>query len=436
MMRRSSLLTVRRAPRGRAATAPAPAALSAPSPSSLPRPTAAGHPTRAPLACLLLALTALACAGKDGAPAGSAGTAGAQPAAGAPAGATSGTPAGRRVMEFPVEVAPVAAQPVEYTINAVGSLEAFEVVAVTARVGGVVERVRFREGDAVATDTVLVEIEPERFGLAVTQAEATLARAEAETREAESGLARRQSVNEKNPALVREEDLETWQTRLAVARANAAQARAALELAKLNQRDALVRPPVAGVVQSRTVQTGQYVQPGSVLATLVRRDPLLLRFEVPEREAEPLRVGLVVRFALAAGGERYTARISHVAAAAKEGSRSVAVTALVEDSQKADLRPGAFAEVTVPIGNRGDAPVIPMTAVRPSERGFLAYVVDGNVARERVLDLGLRTAQGLVEVRSGLASGELLVVRGAEALRDGAQVKIAGGASESPPPTR
>ncbi len=57
--------------------------------------------------------------------------------------------------------------------------------------------------------------------------------------------------------------------------------------------------------------------------------------------------------------------------------------------------------------------------MRPSERGFLAYVVEDDKAHERVLELGLRTADGMVEVREGLKPGERLVVRGAEALKDG-----------------
>ena len=71
--------------------------------------------------------------------------------------------------------------------------------------------------------------------------------------------------------------------------------------------------------------------------------------------------------------------------------------------------------------------MIPQTAVRPSERGFLAFVVEDGRARERVLALGLRTADGRVEVREGLKPGEQLVVRGAEALSDGATVRVAEG---------
>ena len=85
-----------------------------------------------------------------------------------------------------------------------------------------------------------------------------------------------------------------------------------------------------------------------------------------------------------------------------------------------------FAEVTVPVGSAERAVVAPQTAIRPSERGFLAYVIEGDVARERVLALGMRTEDGLVEVKRGLAAGELVVIRGAEALKDGTKVKLSG----------
>jgi membrane fusion protein (multidrug efflux system)/multidrug efflux system membrane fusion protein len=102
----------------------------------------------------------------------------------------------------------------------------------------------------------------------------------------------------------------------------------------------------------------------------------------------------------------------------------VAITAQIDDERRLELRPGSFAQVTVPVGSSAESPVIPQTAVRPSERGFLAYVVEGDVARERELTLGLRTADGRVEVRSGVKPGEQLVVRGGEALREGVKVKV------------
>ncbi|WP_437902654.1 efflux RND transporter periplasmic adaptor subunit [Sorangium sp. So ce327] len=326
-------------------------------------------------------------------------------------------------LSFPVEVVPVAAERVEYAVPAVGAVEAFEQVQLTARVAGVVEAVRFMEGAEVKAGQVLVEIDPARYNLAVRAARATLDRMTATQAEAAAGLERREA--EGADGVFSKEDVASWRSRAATTAAQVAEAKVAVDQALLNLRDAYVRAPIQGKIQTRTVQTGQHVPVGTVLATLLRRDPLLLRFQIPAADAPRVRPDMEARFTVKGDARTYSARLTHVADAADPATRMVAVTGEVQGEGKELLRPGTFAEVTVPVGASGDAPVIPLTSVRPSERGFLAYVVDGTTARERVLSLGLRTPDGRVEVKSGLSVGELLVTRGAEALREGAQVRIA-----------
>ncbi len=350
-------------------------------------------------------------------------------------GGPGGPGGGRGPRPFPVEVQRVSSRNVTYTVTAVGSVEAFEEVQVTARVSGVVEKVRFTEGQVVKAGLPLVEIEPQRYQLAVGAAKATLDKAEAALADAKAGLARREQAGKDNPGLVPGEEIETWRTRVLTAQADIAAGKVALNRAQLDLRDAYVRAPVAGVLQTRTVRTGQYVQPGTVLGTLVQREPLLLRFDVPSREAAGLSPGVQVEFTTGTSAEDakpYTARIVLVSASADQATRMVPVTAEVNDERLEALRPGAFARVTVHMGDQADAVVIPQIAVRPSERGFLAFVVVNGKAEERVLDLGMRTADGMVEVRSGLNQGEELVLRGAEALSQGAPVmtgKVPGAAS-------
>jgi multidrug efflux system membrane fusion protein len=336
----------------------------------------------------------------------------------------AGGKGGGKSMEFPVEVQPVESRLVEYSVTAVGSLDAFERVAVTARVAGAVERILFTEGQMVQKGQTLVEVEPQRYRLAVGAAEATVQKALAGKAEAEAGYARRQAASEKNPGLIRGEEIETWRTKVQSTAAEVAQAQSALDTARLNLRDAFVRAPVSGVIQTRTVETGQYVPVGTVLASLMRRDPLLLRFQIPEGEATPVHAGMIARFNIAEDTTTHEARITHVAAAASQASRMVDVTANVVNPNRPELRPGAFARVVVPVGSSREAPVVPQTAIRPSEKGFLAYVVHDGIAQQRILTLGMRTADGQVEVKNGLAAGETLVIRGAEALRDGAKVKV------------
>jgi RND family efflux transporter MFP subunit len=268
--------------------------------------------------------------------------------------------------------------------------------------------------------------------LAVESARATFEKADAARAEAEAGLARREGATSRNAGIIPAEEIETWRTRLRTATAELAEAKAALEQAELNLRDAFVRAPVGGTIQTRSVQTGEFVQPGRALATLLRRDPLLLRFTVPEQDARGLQPGQMASFRVRESSRTYTARITHVAAAADPESRMVPVTAHVEIVGGDAPRPGAFAEVGISVGGRSGAPVVPETAVRPSEKGFLAYVVSGGKAHERVLVLGRRTSDGRVEVREGLAPMESLVVRGAEALREGVTVRIVPPGSSLP----
>jgi len=334
-------------------------------------------------------------------------------------------------MQFPVETVRVQDRAVTYTLNAVGSVEAFEKVQATARVAGVVEKVQFTEGSRVGAGQVLVEIEPQRYTMAVESAQASYNKATAAKSDAEAGLKRRETVDKQNPGLIPGEEIEAWRTKVLVAAAEVAQSNAALNQAKLNLHDAYVRAPVAGVVQTRTVQTGQYVQPGSVLATLVRRDPLLLRFQATESDAARLQPGMKAFFKVRDSGREFLARLIHVAASTEESTRMVAVTAEVIDKDKETLRSGSFAEVRVPVGNAHPLPVVPQTAIRPSEKGFLAFVVENGKAVERILVPGMRTADGYIEVLSGLRAGDLLVVRGAEALSDGVPVRLVDNRSAS-----
>jgi multidrug efflux system membrane fusion protein len=336
----------------------------------------------------------------------------------------AGGPGARGRMQFPVEVAPVAAQNLVYAVSAVGSVEAFEKVQVTARVSGAVDRVLFREGEFASAGRTLVEIETERYRLAVESAQAAFEKAQASKADAEAGLKRRETVTTQNPGLIPGEEVETWRTKVLTAASEVAQTRSALNQAQLNLRDAFVKAPISGIIQTRTVQTGQFVQTGTVLATLVRRDPLLLRFRVPERDAARIKPGQEARFRVREDSREFTAKVVHVAESADDASRLVDITANVADTGDKALRPGSFAEITVPVASTSASPVIPVSAVRPSERGFLAYAVEGDKAVERILTLGMRSPDGRVEVLSGLKAGESLVVRGAEALSNGVTVRV------------
>lgn len=345
-------------------------------------------------------------------------------------GGDSGGGKGGGPRAFPVQVEEIKGQRVEYVVSAVGSLAAFEEVLVTSRVAGVVEKVLFREGDKVATDTVLVEIEPARFKHLHNAAKAAHERAQAELKEAKDGLERREKPS--GGGIFSKEEVEAWRTKVAVASANEREKSAQLSQAALDLEHSQPKPAMAGTIQARLVQTGQWVQPGTVIARLLRVEPLLLNFAAPEEEAAALKPGMAARFTVSGAMQNYGAKVVHVAAYADRQTRMVQVIAEVDSADAGKLTPGAFVRVTVPVGSRDNAPTVPETSVRPSEKGFLVFVVEDGKALERVIEIGLRTADRRIEVRSGLKTGEQVVVRGAEALRDGASIAIISGQQGTP----
>jgi RND family efflux transporter MFP subunit len=274
---------------------------------------------------------------------------------------------------------------------------------------------------------VLVVIDSARYQTAVDSAKAALDKALAAQSDAEAMVTRRQVASTEHPGLIPGEEVASYRTKSLTAKADSRVAEQALKTAQLNLRDSSVRAPIEGVIQTRTVETGQYVQAGYLMATLLRKDPMLLRFEVEVSDALRIKPGMTASFTLRETQDTFSAKITLVSGAADATSHMVPITAeLTDKDHKYWLRPGSFCDVTVELEHAQRlAPTIPRPAARATDHGYVAYVVDGDVARERTLTLGMNTKDGWIEVRSGLKAGDLLVVRGGEALNDGAKVKTA-----------
>jgi membrane fusion protein (multidrug efflux system) len=187
-----------------------------------------------------------------------------------------------------------------------------------------------------------------------------------------------------------------------------------------------VRPTRAGVINTRAVDTGQFVKVGVVLATLVDTGRLRLRFKVSEAESLRAREKDAIRFRVAPLGEQdFEARIYHVGDVADPGTRQVEVLAWVKNPGV--LKPGFFAEANLATETHQAALVVPEGAIQASERGFVVYVVKDDKAQLKQVKIGLRTGTGIVEVLSGLEAGETVVVEGNDRLADGVAVQAAGG---------
>jgi len=320
-----------------------------------------------------------------------------------------------------VRVAPVLVQDVVHQIKALGSIEAQDMVQVTAQVEGVATEVRFREGDRVGPSTVLLRIDPDRYRVEAQQARAAKDQATAELGRAQADLQRREALAQNE--LLSTEELARSRGENARLGAGVEVSKATYEIALQNQQRSEVKPPIAGVINTRTVDTGQFVRTGTVLATIVDVSRLRLRFKLSEGESLRAKEGGPLAFRVTPLGSRdFGARIYHVGRIADPATRQVEVLAWVDPAQ--ELKPGFFAEVTLEGERKQGALVIPESAVQASERGFVTYVVDDKkTARVRPIGLGLRTGTGVVEILSGLAKGEVVVSEGSDRLADGMAVE-------------
>ena len=335
-------------------------------------------------------------------------------------------PGGARAgaVPIPVEIRPVEVRDVTYTIQAVGSIEAQEIIRIPARVAGVVQDVSIQEGQYVTPQRVLARIDPERYRLGAERAEADYRQAEALAREAEAALEKRKALREKDPGWVTEEELTNFGAQLDQAKAALAAAKAAADLARKDLADSEVRAEAPGIINEKLVDTGQYVTAGTPVATMVDTRRLKLSFKVSQSEAARLSQTSRIRFRVRSIPDReFETKLYHVSEAADPGTRMVQCLAWVENPTS-ELRPGYFADVTVDVQDRKGSLVVPQTAVLPTDRGFVGYVLKGeDRVEERSLRLGLYTAEGDVEVLEGLRPGDRVVVRGAGTLSDGSLVK-------------
>ncbi|MNV65724.1 Cation efflux system protein CusB precursor [compost metagenome] len=172
---------------------------------------------------------------------------------------------------------------------------------------------------------------------------------------------------------------------------------------------------------------GDYVNQGQDLAPLEAIDPLKVDFRVPEMYLSKVRVGqqLTLRLDALPGQERQ-GQVYAVSPLVDAGGRSILLRATVANND-AVLRPGMFARVQL-LFNQDKALVAPEAALSPSGETQYVYRVKDGKAERREVTIGERR-EGRVEILTGVAAGDQLVVAGIQRVTDGAAVNVVGGGS-------
>lgn len=334
----------------------------------------------------------------------------------------------------PVTVAPVETDTVDvegvYAGRARGSRE----VEVRARVEGILEERLYVEGQVVDKGDALFRIDEEPYEIALRQAEAEQANAQAAYNQADREWRRISSLYERDAVSQRERDRALSEFELA--EAQLAMARAAVRDAERNLRYTEVAAPLAGTTGLEVLPEGSLIDRGTLLTTLTQHDPIHVRFALPEDDAAVQRAAREAR--LAAGDEHeYEAelRLPDGSTYAHPGTvdftdstidpRTGSVTArAVFPNEEHRIVPGQFLRVKLVLERFTDTVVVDETVVGEGPEGPQVFVVDEDgMAHARPVALG-PVVEGRQVIHSGLEAGERLVVNGHVALQDGMPVDV------------
>jgi RND family efflux transporter MFP subunit len=266
-----------------------------------------------------------------------------------------------------------------------------------------------KKGDVLAK----LDIRAASLGAAEAKAAAELARTQADN--AKRDCDRYTKLFQEGSISQAEYDRISDQCRTTPLSVAATEARA--QAAALVVGDGVIRAPFGGVVTERYVEVGQFVRQDSKVAALVDLEQLKLEFTVPEANLAAVKEGNLVSFSVSAYPERtFEGTVKYIGASVRTTTRDLIAEAIVTNPDKA-LRPGMFAAVALQTGDE-PTPVIPKVAVITKEgRSHVLVITDGRVD-ERVVQTGNSTGD-VIAVTKGLRSGEKVVVKPPEGLRNG-----------------
>lgn len=344
---------------------------------------------------------------------------------------------------LPVSVIEMKSTSVPIRAEAVAQTEGAKEVEVRPRVGGILLKKMFQEGEPIKAGQTMFLIDPVPFQIAVQQAEAQLAQQKARIiqtqREADrlKGLLETQSISQR--------EYDNAVSDNAVANATLLQYEALLREAKLNLSYTNVTAPTSGIAGRFQFSEGALVSANtSLLTTIVQLSPIWVRFSLSDSELAALGGKLTnqnvknVQLVLPDGTEfSESGKLNFSASEIDPALGTQQLRAVFENAEQS-LLPGQFVRARVTTGTRDGVFIVPQTAVLTGDQGKFVYVVEKDksgqeVANIRPIQEGQWEGENWV-ILGGLKQGDKVVVDNLIKIRPGAPV--ASHPFGAPPPAK
>jgi membrane fusion protein, multidrug efflux system len=351
------------------------------------------------------------------------------------------TASGRASAPTSVSVATVRTGDIDVTVNALGTVTSLATVTIKSQISGQLVRIAFEEGQIVKKGDLLAEIDSRPYELARAVSEGALKRDEAMLHDSELDLERYKKLSATNA--IPKQQLDAQVALVLQNQGNIITDKAQIDTANLNITYCHITAPVNGRVGLRQVDQGNYVTPTDAngIVVVTQLQPITVIFTVAEDNVPAILKQLNAGAALT------------VTVYDRSGNTKLAVGKLLTidnlidqttgtlklraqfDNADGALFPNQFVNVELLVDVLKGATVAPNSAIQRGAPGTFVYAVNpDNTVSVRPVRLGPGTAD-TVAVTSGLSPGDVVVVDGADKLRDGSRVGVRGTAQEPTTPS-
>jgi multidrug efflux system membrane fusion protein len=347
---------------------------------------------------------------------------------------------------MPVVAAPARKGNIDVYIDALGTVTPRNMVVVRARVDGQLMSVAFREGQTVKAGELLAQIDPRPFEVQLTQANGQMARDQALLRNAQIDLERYRTLLTQDS--ISKQQVDTQEALVRQYQGAVQSDQGAIDNAKLQITYARITAPIGGRVGLRLVDPGNMVHASDAngLVTITQVQPMTVIYPVPEdnvpRIVKRMQGGqelAVEAFDRSGKNKLATGRMLTIDNQIDTTTGTVKLKAEFPN-QDAALFPNQFVNVRMAVETRQDVTLVPSAAIQRGAPGTFVFLVkqDHSVGMTPV-KLGAVEGEN-TEVQSGVAPGNLVVVDGADKLRDGSKVELvdptARSAGQATPPRK
>lgn len=279
-------------------------------------------------------------------------------------------------------------------ISTTGTILANEEVEVKSEVTGKIISIRFKEGSVVAKGQLLVQLQDDDLS-------AQLEKLNIEIRLQEEKEARQKKLLASS-AISREE-YDVTKTNLDLLKAN-------VEILNTQIDKTKITAPFTGIIGLKNVSEGAIISQNTVIASIQNLQPLKMDFSIPEKYSHLVDRGSRVKFTVAGASEELSATVYAKEPKIDLVTRTARVRATFT-SRSGKILPGAFAEVTIPLGKMTNAIMVPTVAYIPDINGAKVLVCKNGQAQNVPVTAGIRTPTE-IQILSGIAPGDTVLVSG------------------------